>query len=81
VTSIVIIVVIIASITVECMLSFVLTGYVVVDSMVTTFESLLVVHCKEKNINEIIYRKSIKIIYDNFIEICCNDFAIHTGVS
>lgn len=45
---VVIVVVIVASITMECMLGLILTGYIVVNAMMNTFEALLMIRCKEK---------------------------------
>lgn len=47
VTSIVIIVIVI-SITVECVLDFILTDYIVVDAMIVAFETLLVIGCNKE---------------------------------
>lgn len=50
VTSIVVVIIIIVviSITVKCMLGFVLTNYIVVDAMITAFETLLVIGCNSE---------------------------------
>jgi len=47
VTSIVIIIIVV-SITVECVLGFVLTDYIVVDAMIVAFETLLVIGCNKE---------------------------------
>lgn len=47
VTSIVVIVIIVVSITVECVFGLILTGYIVVDAMMNTFKGWLVICCKK----------------------------------
>lgn len=45
---VIIIIIIVVSITVECMLGLVLTNYIVVDAVVTAFETLLVIGCNRE---------------------------------
>jgi len=48
VTSIIIIIVVVVSVTVECVLGLVLTNYIIVDAMITAFETLLVIGCNKE---------------------------------
>lgn len=45
---VVIIIIIVVSVTVECMLGLVLTNYIVVDAVITAFETLLVIGCNRE---------------------------------
>lgn len=48
-TSIVIIIVVVVSITVECMLSLILTNYIIIDAMIIAFKTLLVIGCNRES--------------------------------